>query len=59
MTVTVGEDDPDRSALQPDVHLYPDLASTGSLATALVQTAERTGVDLDIRSPGNGRERLI
>ncbi|GEM_PF-3087377 len=48
-----------KPVLQPDPDLYPDLVAAGSLAAALVLAAERSGLDLDVRGPVAGRERLI
>jgi hypothetical protein len=53
-TVTVTEDDGGGQVLQPDGDLYPDLAAAGSLAAALARTAERMGVNLDIRPARDG-----
>lgn len=57
--VTIAENGESKSVLQPDPELYPDLVAAGSLAAAVILAAEHAGLDLDVRSPVEGRERLI
>jgi hypothetical protein len=57
--VTIAENGESKPVLQPDPDLYPDLVAAGSLAAAVIRAAERAGLDLNVCSPVEGRERLI
>jgi hypothetical protein len=56
---TMAENGRSKPVLQPDPDLYPDLVAAGSLAAAVIRAAGRADLDRDVRSPVEGRERLI